>query len=109
MRDGDGKDGSRSGSLFGKSGAELIPMLNELGEKGLEGRDRSKPSKFGAVISKAAQRRTPSDFNDSVTMLAHRGLSGFAQIGDVRKRCCRSLNQFTGALVEIRQAGAKRP
>jgi hypothetical protein len=53
--------------LFGKSGAELIPLLNQLGTEGF-GKAREEAEKYGAVISgeTAAQAEV---FNDNLTKL----------------------------------------
>jgi hypothetical protein len=93
-RDGTAKT-ALAQSLFGKSGAELIPMLNELGEKGLKGATEQ-AEKFGAVISKAASEDA-EHFNDNVTKMRIEG-EGFAQ--SVTSKLLPSLNQFTDKLVE---------
>lgn len=62
--------------LFGKSGAELIPFLNELGEKSLP-EVIKQADEFGNVISGNASKQAET-FNDNITRLKLEA-SGFAQ------------------------------
>jgi hypothetical protein len=86
--------------LFGKAGANLIPMLNELGEKGLAGVTKQ-AEQFGAVISGDAAKAA-NEFNDSITILGIEA-GGFAQM--VTQKALPALNYFTGALVEYGKQG----
>lgn len=58
-------------AIFGKSGADLIPVLNELGEKGLAG-VTAQAEQFGLVISKDAAKAA-NEFEDNIKKLALEG------------------------------------
>jgi hypothetical protein len=81
--------------LFGKSGADLIPVLNELGEKGLAGVTKQ-AEQFGAVISGDAAKAA-NEFNDNITMLELEA-KGFAN--SVVQKLLPSLNQLSGQMVD---------
>jgi hypothetical protein len=81
--------------LFGKAGADLIPVLNELGEKGLAGITKQ-AEQFGAVISGDAAKAA-NEFNDNITMLEIEA-KGFAN--SVTQKLLPSLNQLSGQMVE---------
>lgn len=52
---------------FGKSGAELIPLLNKLGTEGFA-KAREEAEKYGAVIS-GDMAKASEEFNDNITKL----------------------------------------
>lgn len=61
--------------LFGKSGADLIPILNQLGEQGFA-KATEEAQKYGQVISGATAKQA-NEFNDNLTKLSL-AASGFA-------------------------------
>ncbi len=61
--------------FFSKSGADLIPLLNQLGEKGFAAA-REEAEKYGQVISGDAAKAS-EDFNDNLTRLKSKA-EGFA-------------------------------
>ncbi len=85
--------------LFGKAGADLIPFLNELGDKGLKAVTED-AQKYGTVISTDAAKAS-EHFNDNVTQLKQ-SLEGFGT--QIVSQLLPSLNQYTDGLVE----GAKQ-
>ncbi len=81
-------------NLFGKSGAELIPVLNDIGDKGLPGVIKQ-AEEFGAAISGETAKRA-EEFNDNLTRLAVEA-KGFATA--VVDKLLPSLNTLTGDMV----------
>jgi hypothetical protein len=87
-------------ALFGKSGAELIPLLNELGEKGIAGVTKEM-RQFGAVINTDASKRA-EQFNDNLTKLSLEG-RGFASA--VTDKVLPGLIRLTDQFVESGKTG----
>jgi hypothetical protein len=81
--------------LLGKSGAELIPVLNELGEKGFAGATEQ-ARKFGLVVSGETAKQA-EEFNDNLTKL-HLEASGFASA--VTKELLPGLIQLSDQMVK---------
>lgn len=81
--------------LFGKSGAELIPLLNELGTRGFAA-VREEAEKYGAVISGDAAKAAET-FNDNLTRLKLEA-QGFANA--VTQALLPALNKLTTDMVQ---------
>lgn len=81
--------------IFGKSGAELIPVLNELGDQGLA-KVTEQAREFGAVISTETAKQA-EQFNDNLSKLGFEA-KGFASA--VASQLLPSLNQLTAQMVE---------
>lgn len=71
----DGRKTALAQQFLGKSGAELIPLLNDLGTKGFAVA-RAEAQKYGQVISTDTARQS-EQFNDNLTRL-QMAASGFA-------------------------------
>jgi len=81
--------------VFGKSGAQLIPYLNDLGQKSLP-EVIEQANEFGAVISTKASKYA-EDFNDNITRLSVEA-GGFANA--VVAKVLPSLVSLSGQMVE---------
>lgn len=81
--------------FFGKSGAELIPLLNQLGTEGFA-KAREEAEKFGQVIS-GDTAAAAEQFNDNLTKLKLE-TQGFANA--VIAELLPSLNRLTDDMVE---------
>lgn len=82
-------------AFFGKSGAQLIPLLNELGEGGFK-KAREEAEKYGAVISGDAAKAA-AEFEDNLTKLKLE-TEGFANA--VTQQLLPGLNKISGAMVQ---------
>lgn len=80
--------------LFGKSGAELIPLLNQLGTEGFA-KAREEAEKYGQVIS-GETAAAAEHFNDNLTKLKLE-MQGFANA--VVAQVLPSLNKLTDGMV----------
>lgn len=99
MEDGAGKT-ALALSIFGKSGKELIPLLNA-GRDGLA-ETAAEAEKLGIVIDEKTAKAS-EDFNDDLTRLksAMEGLTTSAV-----KQLIVSLNELTNALVDLVENGS---
>jgi len=79
---------------FGKSGAELIPLLNQLGQQGFA-KAREEAEKYGAVIS-GDTAKASEQFNDNLTKLKIEA-GGFATA--VTAQLLPGLNKLTESMV----------
>lgn len=85
--------------IFGKSGAELIPLLNQLGTEGFA-KAREEAEKYGAVIS-GDTAKASEEFNDNLTKLKLE-TQGFANA--VISELLPALNKYTGDMVKAGEA-----
>lgn len=81
--------------FFGKAGAQLIPVLNELGEKGFDEVTKSAQA-FGQVISTETAKQA-EHFNDNLTSL---GLEAKGLANSVVANLLPALNQLSDSWVE---------
>jgi hypothetical protein len=81
--------------LFGKSGADLIPLLNQLGTEGFAA-VRAEAEKYGAVISGDAAKAS-EQFNDNLTKLKLE-TEGFAN--SVVQQLLPGLNKLSDEMVK---------
>lgn len=79
-QDGAGKTAVAT-EIFGKAGANLIPLLNDLAEGGFD-RNREKLEKLGAVLSTEAAKAA-DEFGDALEDLKTSATATAAQIGSV--------------------------
>lgn len=79
-QDGAGKTAVAT-EIFGKAGANLIPLLNDLAEGGFD-RNREKLEKLGAVLSNDAAKAA-DEFGDALEDLKTSATATAAQIGSV--------------------------
>lgn len=86
--------------FFGKSGADLIPLLNQLGAQGFEAAAKQ-AEQFGAIITTDAAKAS-EQFNDNLTML-HQALEGFGN--QIVNQAIGPLAAYTGKMVEAATAG----
>lgn len=90
-----GQKAADAQQFFGKSGAELIPLLNQLGSEGFAAA-RKEAESYGAVLTGDAAKAS-EEFNDNLTKL-HLETQGFANA--VTQQLLPGLNQLTGQMVE---------
>jgi ribosomal protein L12E/L44/L45/RPP1/RPP2 len=88
--------------VFGKSGADLIPLLNELGENGFA-KAREEAERFGAVISTETAKQAET-FNDNLTRLKLEG-EGFANA--IVSQLLPGLDKLTDDLVKAGETTGK--
>lgn len=88
--------------LFGKSGADLIPLLNAVGKDGFD-KARKTAEDFGAVISTDMARKS-EEFNDNLTLLKM-GAQGLGNA--IASRLVGPLAEYTTMLVAAARGGDK--
>jgi hypothetical protein len=97
-RDGTAKT-AEAQRLFGKSGADLIPLLNQLGEQGFA-KAREEAEKYGQIIS-GDTAKASEEFNDNLTKLKMEA-EGFA--GAVTAELLPALNKYTSEIIDASAA-----
>lgn len=99
MKDGAGKT-ALAVALFGKAGADLIPLLNN-GRKGLA-EFKEEAEKLGLVMS-GKTAKAAEEFNDNMRKLA---LSASALGKSIATDLLAPMAEYTRLVVEVRKAGA---
>jgi hypothetical protein len=99
MEDGTTKT-SVAMKLFGRSGAELIPLLNSLGSEGFD-KVKQKVSDMGGILSTSAGLAA-EEFNDRITDLQFR-MNNLARV--IISDALPAVNRWTDAVGEAYQKG----
>lgn len=99
MKDGAGKT-ALAVALFGKAGADLIPLLNQ-GSKGLN--ELTEEAKALGLVMSGQTAKSAEEFNDNIRKLA---LSTAALGRSITADLIGPLAEFTRLMVEARTAGA---